>query len=465
MTVALTVDLAIACRLLLTANLLAVALAANAADTVAPASTSTGNEKLRQVMGRIQAQPTAAQAGNPAVLTAKTVAPERLQERAHLLASGEQALARRDVDAALQAFDRAALILHAADTEIALVRAYMQGGEYRRALAFGAHTAGAHLDVVGGSALYAWLLHAGGQPVIAQRLLDEAQSRAFNDGATGETANKAADKVADKVADVATDPQASQAFHQPAHPLLNRVQQQLRSGTPLASGALLTLPTRLAPYGSSEGLPKTARVVGSGVLLHSGQEALVPLALVPRTGTLWLRNGLGQLVTARVILRLPEVGVARLRLGRALPVAQDLWSADRDAFPGSVGYAVEFVAAPDAAPAWPVLRTGFLGGVSSDGAQRLLGIDMPHDQRVGPNLRLSADSRGGPVFDAAGRLLGMALPGKPGAPDRLVTASTLPAAWRQALARPAPRDANTRHGIDKIYEISLKTTLQIIALP
>ena len=36
---------------------------------MAPASTSTGNEKLRQVMGRIQAQPTAAQAGNPAVKT------------------------------------------------------------------------------------------------------------------------------------------------------------------------------------------------------------------------------------------------------------------------------------------------------------------------------------------------------------------------------------------------------------
>ena len=53
--------------------------------------------------------------------------------------------------------------MHAADTEIALVRGHMQAGDYRRALAFGAHTAGAHLDVVGGSLLYVWLLHAGGQ--------------------------------------------------------------------------------------------------------------------------------------------------------------------------------------------------------------------------------------------------------------------------------------------------------------
>ena len=435
LAVPLTVPLHVAChRLLLAAGLLAAAVMAHAAEPAA----SDSNGKLRQIMGRAQAarvapaspgpnQPTAAQAGNPAVLTAKTIAPERLQERADLLASGEQALARRDVDAALQAFDRAALILHAADTEIALVRGYMQAGEYRRALAFGAHTAGAHLDVVGGSALYAWLLHVGGQPAIAQRLLDEAQNRASVDD----------------------------TLRQPAPTVLNRVQQQLRSGTPLSSGAMLTLPTRLAPYGSSEGLPKSARVVGNGVLLHSGQEALVPLALLPRSGKLWLRNGLGQLATARVTQRLPALGVARLRLGRALPVAQDLWAAERDAFPGSVGYLVEFVAAPDAAPAWPVLRTGFLGGVSSDGARRLLGIDVP----AGP--------RGGPVFDSAGRLLGLALKGassKPGAPDHLLTASALPSKLRKALAPPAPKDADARSAMDKIYESSLKTTLQLIAV-
>ncbi len=301
-------------------------------------------------MGQVQAQAFASQVGNPAALTAKTVAPERLQERANLLASGEQALARRDVEAALQAFETAALILHAADTEIALVRAYMQGGQYRRALAFGAHAAGAHLDVVGGSALYAWLLHVGGQPAIAKRLLEEALARPAN--------------------------------HEPTDKVLIRVQEQLGSATPTASGALLSLPTRLAPYGGSEGLPRTARVVGSGVLLRSGQEALVPLALVPRTGLLWLRNGMGQLVTARVTQRLLAVGVARVLLSNALPVAQDLWIAERDAFPGSVGYAVEFVATSDAAPAWPLIRTGFLGNASNDGSQRLLGIDMPHEASV-----------------------------------------------------------------------------------
>ena len=115
-----------------------------------------------------------------------------------------------------------------------------------------------------------------------------------------------------------------------------------------------------------------------------------------------------------------------------------------------------------------MLRTGFLGGVlaGSTGStpQRLLGIDMPHGSRLGPG----GGTRGGPVFDAAGRLLGLSLPGlpgKPGAPDRLVTASALPKDLREALARPAPRDADARSSIDKIYEASLKTALQVIALP
>ena len=441
-------------RLLLVAGLVAMVLMANAQDTAATSNAS--GEKLRQFMEQVRPQPSASQAGNPAVLTAKTVTPARLQERVEWLKAGEIALARLDVDAALRAFDQAAMILHAADTEIALVRAYMQGGEYRRALAFGAHTAGAHLDVVGGSALYAWLLHAGGQPAIAQRLLNEAQSRlSINQAPDGPTLQAADAAVRPEVQAMARGT-ATTAAPRVAREMLDGVQQQLRSGTPIASGALLTLPTRLAPYGSSEGLPKGARVVGSGVLLHSGQEALVPLALVPRSHKLWLRNGLGQLVTAQVVQRLPGIGVARLRLGRALPVAQDLWGAERDAFPGSVGYAVEFAAAPDAAPAWPVLRTGFLGGASDaitgHSPQRLLGIDMP----PGP--------RGGPVFDAAGRLLGLSLAGLSGAPDRLVPASALPADLREALAPLAPRDADAHAEMDKIYEAGLKTTLQVIAL-
>jgi len=398
--------------------LLAVSLLAGGISSAATAAGPvSSDDKLRQFMAQVRPQPAASLAGGQAVRDAAAVSPARLQERAELLKTGETALAGMQLDAALQAFERAALILHAADTEMALVRSYMQSGEYRRALAFGAHTAGAHLDVVGGSALYAWLLHAGGQTAIAQRLLTEAQGRS------------------------------------PGNAVVDAVQQQLRSGTPLASGNLRLPPTRLAPYGDSRGLAPGARVIGSGLLLHSGKQAVVPLVLVRRSGILWLRNGLGQLTQARVTQRLTTAGVALVNLDRSLPVPDDLWVATRDAFPGSVGFAIEYAAAPDAAPAWPLLRTGFLGGVSDSGATRLLGIDMPS----GP--------RGGPVFDAGGRLIGLALPGKPGAPDRLLLNSGLPRELRAGLAPAAPTSTEPRASADRIYEIGLKASLQVIAVP
>ena len=349
-----------------------------------------------------------------------------MQERAELLRKGEIALARLDVTGALDAFERAALIVHAADTEIALVRAYMQSGDYRRALAFGAHTAGAHLDVVGGSLLYVWLLHAGGQPAIALRLLADAETR------------------------------------MPGNLMVKAVQQQLRSGMPVASGPLLVLPTRLAPYGGMKGLPATARVVGSAVLLHGGTKALLPLSLLPASGHLWLRNGVGQLVQARIDQKFSSLGVALVRLQSRLPVPDDQFLAASDAFPGSPGFAVEYSASPNAAPAWPVLHTGFLGNSSGATGERLLGLALP----AGP--------RGGPVFNAGGQLIGLALPGRAGqGSDRLVPASELrkaigasfSAVPPQAGTPAAPASTRPRASVDKIYEAGLKTSLQVIAVP
>ena len=409
--------------------MLAAALLSKVPFCLAVAAPPASDEKLLQFMQQVRPQPAANQAGGTAVREATTVPPERLKERADLLKAGEAALARMDANAAIDSFDRAALILHAADTEIALVRAYMQNGQYRRALAFGAHMAGAHLDVIGGSALYAWLLHAGGQGVIAQRLLAEADARLPNNA------------------------------------MLARAQLQLKAGTPLATGNLLTLPTRLAPYGSSRGLPPAARVLGSGLLIGDGGLALVPLALLPRSGNFWLRNGLGNLSRGTVQKHLPSTDVALVRLESPLPAPENLWAAPADAFPGSVGYAVEYVASRDSTPAWPVLRTGFLGAAIGDGSERLLGIDMP----AGP--------RGGPVFDAAGRLTGLALPGrldKSGRSpthDRLVPLSALQTQLRSSVqataiwGSPPPADLPPRAAADRIYETSLKASVQLIGMP
>ena len=382
----------------------------------------TSDDKLRRFMEQVRPQPAASQVGGNAVRAAAKVTPELLQERADMLKKGEAALAVLQLEPALLAFERAASILHAADTEIALVRTYMQYGQYRRALAAGAHTAGAHLDVVGGSALYAWLLHVGAQTAVAQRLLTEAQTR------------------------------------MPDNASIEQVRQQLNGGTPLATGDLLNPPTRLAPYGVTQGLPAAARVRGSALLLPSGTRALVPLSLLPKRGKLWLRNGLGLLAEGNVAKRLPAAGVALVRLSQALPVPDDFWMADKESFPGSPGYAVEYVANPktaqDAAPAWPVLRLGFLGSmVTPDGPDRLLGIDMP----VGP--------RGGPVFGGAGQLIGVALHGKPGSADQLVTVSQLQKAIGQPPGAVMPKGAPTTSTADQIYENGLKVSLQVITAP
>ncbi|MDB5929441.1 MAG: hypothetical protein JWR60_1148 [Polaromonas sp.] len=134
--------------------------------------------------------------------------------------------------------------------------------------------------------------------------------------------------------------------------------------------------------------------------------------------------------------------------------------AARDAFAGSPGFAVEYIPSPDALPAWPVLRSGFLGSASADADAQLLGIDLP----AGP--------RGGPVFDGTGQLIGLALPGGAGG-DRLVTVSQL----RKALASagkadqpasphaPVPAGPKPRASVDQVYEDSLKTSLQVITAP
>lgn len=218
--------------------------------------------------------------------------------------------------------------------------------------------------------------------------------------------------------------------------------------------------------------------MSSGLLLASGQQALVPMAALPKAKSprLWVRNGMGALSAATVLARIPKAGVVLLELGTALPVADTPGVAATEAFPGSAGFAVEYTANPTAEAAWPLLRTGFLGGLTGNPAkpeERALGISMP----PGP--------RGGPVFDVSGRLIGLALTADK-SPSRTSRTSwtsqkTLPilvsaSALRRELTKVAPTASlgaapaapsatPGRVPLDVIYENALKTTLQVIALP
>ena len=313
--------------------------------------------------------------------------------RSGLLSAAETALAQGDTATAIAALDRAALMAHSADTEIGLVCAYMQQGDYRRALAFAAHTAGAHRDAPAAAELYARLLTVGGQGAFAKRVLADA----------------------------------------PPH----------------------DLPQPLAPYGvmlqASTVPPKGAHVIASGVLLADGQHALLPLAAgIDEHSALWLRDGLGRTVEARIERRVDALGLGVARLGSPLAGAR-LVAAALDPFAGSPGYVVGFTASNDAAPAWPQLHPGFVGAVVPAAPNtRRLGIDVP------PALH------GAPLFDAAGRWSGIALKGVDDL-HALLTIQRLRDELGEALIPSGDSSAATRMAPDEVYERGLRIALQVIA--
>jgi hypothetical protein len=378
----------------------------SAAACAQPPAPSPGLDTLQRYLERTRDAAAAAQA--------EPEREQRQRERSVLLARGEASLARGNVEAALGAFERAALMQHAADTEMALVRAYMQGGEYRRAVSFSAHTAGAHRQVIAGAVLYAWLLSQGGQHDAARRLLETA----------GEAHG--------------------------ANPLLREARHLIATPAELPHGGLVQPPVRLAPYSVGVQVPRAARVAASGVLVDRGRRALVPLAALRESRERWVRNGLGHVARASVERRIAGIGIAVLRLDPALPEGTPLAAAERDPFPGSPGYAVEYTRADDATPAWPRLHIGFHGtGVDGNTEARLLGIEMP------------TGARGGPVFDAAGRFAGIAV-AHAGGRDRTVMLSSLRREVGDLIAAPAPAPSQRRAPLDEVYEAALPHTLQLI---
>ncbi len=373
-----------------------------AAATASLAQAQPADERLQRFIAQTRE---AAAAAEPAEHRAR-----RQQQRLQLLQSGEAALSRGKVAAAQHAFERAALLEHAADTEMAMVRALMQAGDYRRAVSFSAHTAGAHRQVASGAVLYAWLLASGGQNAAAQRLLDTAAQEFQGD------------------------------------PLVLQARQLLVPGAP-PGPALQATPLRLAPYSTGPQPTAPAKVVASATLVDGGRHALVPLAAVAQTQSLWVRNGLGQTARAQTVRRHPALGVALLRLQPALPGT--LAPAARDPFPGSIAYAVEFSPGPNAA-AWPRLHSGFHGMVGAD-STRPLGIALP----PGP--------RGGPVLDAAGQLAGIALPGSAQSAGQVVMGTQLRQAFGPLWGPPSAAPAGPAAALDGVYENALRSTLQLIA--
>ncbi len=349
-----------------------------------------------------------------------------------LVREAESHLAAGNTMAAQRAFDDAALLRHTAEVELGLVRTYMQAGGYRQAVAFAAHAAGAHREYPGGMALYAWLLKVGGQDVAAMHFLDEAIARS------------------------------------PTHAALLEARGALTAARLPEAGVLLQAPLRLAPYEGPAVSAVEAQVVGSGVLMRDGRTALVPAAAIASaqsTGRrIWARNGLGQRRQATVLRPLGSTGLVLLQLDAAfeLPAeaSNDVQLTPRAPFAGSPSYAVEYgvhsssasaATVGTAEPAWPLLKQGFFGRGGSaqlDATARPLAIELP----PGP--------RGGPVFDLAGRLAGVAVVSPEGV-DQLIPAAAFAEVYGVGPAIELPAAAAAM-SMDLIYERALLMALQIV---
>lgn len=361
--------------------------------------------------------------------------PQALVERRRLLDEGESRLRAGDADGARQAFEQAALQTHEAHVELGILRAQMQAGDYRHALAFAAHTAGVHLDEVQGRVFYAWLLKLGGQEAIALQTLAQAEATA------------------------------------PDHPMVKAARSRFQSGECLADGVLLATPARLAPFATGAAteaaVARGAGVVASAILLADGRHALAPQAAVPASSAIWLRNGLGQTVAAVPVQQGAQttgahqddqqdapsgLGLVLLKLAEPLPMPSAMAVPPRDAFPGSPAYAIDYAPDPAGEAAWPLMRLGFLGGASMAGSAgpRRLGIALPG---VGP--------RGGPVYDHGGRLVGLALRGAD-ASDSLVPVGALRGRFgeRFGAERNTPRPEPLAN--DELYERAMKASLQVL---
>ena len=337
------------------------------------------------------------------------VPPQRAAQHERLVAEGEAALARRDTAAAQSCFERAALVLHDPASELGLVRCYLQAGAYRRALAFAAHTAGAHLESAGGAALYAWLLQAGGQDALARAQLQQARVQA------------------------------------PDAPLLKFAASELARPWPVAAGALLAPPARFAPYAP----PVPGKVVATGTLVRGGHAVLAPAGAARPGARHWVRTGLGDTVAARVTQRPSWLGLQELLLESPLP-DPGLRVAARDPFPGSVAMAIEFALQAAGLPAWPWLKAGFVGAALPQPGLRMLGIAMPE-----------GGARGGPVFDKQGALCGIAI--NQGHHDRLVGSAGLRDWPGSGLgAAPLAQAADAPMGPDAVYEQGLRAAVQVL---
>lgn len=372
-----------------------------------------------------------------------------------LIARANSALASGQAQAAAELFEKAAGLAESPEAEIGLVRAYLQAGEFRKAIAFGNLVAAEHPDVNETLALLAYLEDREGQTAPALSKLKEARARFPDDIALlGANAEILLDRQAIPQAMrdlddwiVRNQPQgdiyrlrarAALAAGNADEALiwrekaaqLSEAASELEQGKVLQENSAkaggdqntaLTPPSTPHATGASAGVAGAAPIPGhwpahylesfpisqtqqissgNGFVIDQGRRIVTNAALVSNAnGDLLVRNGLGMIRKAKLEKILPEHGLALLLLEQ--PYAKE-WSLPSPAttLPSGVRFCfvMGFPLADSLEAGYPVMSPG---------------VVVRPDAGVGGLMQITAtlgqENSGSPVLDGSGNLIGVTL--------------------------------------------------------
>ena len=375
-----------------------------------------------------------------------------------LILRAQAALAKGQAQQAAEWYEKAAGMGESAEAEIGQVRAYLQSGEFRKAIAFGNLVAAEHPDVSEAAALLAYLEDREGQTAPALAKLSEELKKSPDDvSLSGAQAEILLDRMAIpqavKFLDdwIARNPAQADMYRLRARAALaagNREELvswrrkaalayeskgELEAAKPLrnwlskvdgneqTSSLAAALPARAGeakpPAAESNDLPPATRwpahymesfplntekdmTSGNGFVVDQGRRVVTYASLVSGArGDLLVRNGLGKIRKAKVEKILPDQGLALLRL--AQPYAK-AWSLPDQALAVPEGVRFCFVFG---FPLADTLETGY--------PVLAPGVVVRPDAGVGGLMQITGSlgpaNSGSPVLDASGRLIGITL--------------------------------------------------------
>ena len=328
------------------------------------------------------------------------------------LDAARQALSKGDAARAAGLYEALAQQGESLEAEVGLIRASLQAGEFRKAVAYANLTAGEHPESGEAPALLAFLNDRAGRTEQAVAALKKLQSTRPDDWVPiAAHADILIDRLAPAEARAVIE--GWNARHPgAARPELTRLLMRARVAEGTESGAApKTTPVNRAATEYAEGwavpsfqtLPLAGRRIvgaGNGVVVDGGKSVLTYAGVLgPSAHELLIRNGLGQLRRARVERLDRSKELIQVRLTEPFPATSSI-PQDQVSSPEGVRFcfALGFSVPRSADPAYPAIAPGLVFRADT-GVGGLMQITSA----------LGSGHDGAPVFDARGKLIGLAL--------------------------------------------------------